>query len=77
MYHPIIVTNAIKNILGDVRSNPSKYILDFIDDHSQSLKMRIEDKKYLNKINKKEIGLTVFISDLEDACQNGDINTTQ
>ena len=77
MYHPIIVTNAIKNILGDVRSNPSKYILNFIDDHSQSLKMRIEDKKYLNKINKKEIGLTVFISDLEDACQNGDINTTQ
>ena len=77
MHHPIIVTNALKNILGDVRSNPSKKILDFLDQHNQSYNKRSKDKIYLKNIDKKEIGLTVFISDLEDACQNGDIVNTQ
>ena len=77
MHHPIIVTNALKNILGDVRSNPSKKILNFLDQHNQSYNKRSKDKIYLKNIDKKEIGLTVFISDLEDACQNGDIVNTQ
>ena len=77
MHHPIIVTNALKNILGDVRSNPSKKILEFLDQHNQSYNKRSKDKIYLKNIYKKEIGLTVFISDLEDACQNGDIVNTQ
>ena len=77
MHHPIIVTNALKNILGDVRSNPSKKILEFLDQHNQSYNKRSKDNIYLKNIDKKEIGLTVFISDLEDACQNGDIVNTQ
>ena len=77
MHHPIIVTNALKNILGDVRSNPSKTILNFLDQHNQSYNKRSKDNIYLKNIDKKEIGLTVFISDLEDACQNGDIVNTQ
>ena len=77
MHHPIIVTNALKNILGDVRSNPSKKILNFLDQHNQSYNKRSKDNIYLKNIDKKEIGLTVFISDLEDACQNGDIVNTQ
>ena len=77
MHHPIIVANALKNILGDVRSNPSKIILNFLDQHNQSYNKRSKDNIYLKNIDKKEIGLTVFISDLEDACQNGDIVNTQ
>ena len=77
MHHPIIVTNALKNILGDVRSNPSKTILNFLDQHNQSYNKRSKDNIYLKNIDKKEIGLTVFTSDLEDACQNGDIVNTQ
>ena len=77
MHHPIIVTNALKNILGDARSNPSKKILEFLDQHNQSYNKRSKDNIYLKNIDKKEIGLTVFISDLEDACQNGDIVNTQ
>ena len=77
MHHPIIVANALKNILGDVRSNPSITILNFLDQHNQSYNKRSKDNIYLKNIDKKEIGLTVFISDLEDACQNGDIVNTQ
>ncbi|MAM45023.1 MAG: hypothetical protein CL703_05000 [Chloroflexi bacterium] len=76
-YHPIIITNAMKNIIGDVRSNPSKQILDFLNHHTQNFKQRRNDSIYLENISKEEIGLTVFISDLEDACQNGDLDNTQ
>ena len=76
-YHPIIITNALKNIIGDVRSNPSIQILDFLNHHTQNFKQRRNDNIYLENISKEEIGLTVFISDLEDACQNGDLDNTQ
>ena len=76
-YHPIIITNALKNIIGDVRSAPSKQILDFLNHHTQNFKQRTNDNIYLENISKEEIGLTVFISDLEDACQNGDFDNTQ
>ena len=76
-YHPIIITNALKNIIGDVRSNPSKQILDFLNHHTQNFKQRRNDSIYLENISKEEIGLTAFISDLEDACQNGDLDNTQ
>ena len=67
----------MKNIIGDVRSNPSKQILDFLNHHTQNFKQRRNDSIYLENISKEEIGLTVFISDLEDACQNGDLDNTQ
>ncbi len=75
--HPIIVTNALKNILGDVRSSPSKKILDYIDNHNQNFIQPRNDKIHLKNISKEEIGLTIFISDLEDACQKGDYDKTQ
>ena len=67
----------MKNIIGDVRSTPSKQILDFLNHHTQNFKQRRNDNIYLENISKEEIGLTVFISDLEDACQNGDFDNTQ
>ena len=72
MYHPVVITNAVKNILGDTRSNPSNNLLEFIDKHYQPFEKRSNDNIYLQNIDKKEIGLTAFISDLEDACQNAD-----
>ncbi len=65
--HPIILINSLKNILGDVRSNPSNIILDFIRNHTNKLEDNRNDKIYLEKTTKEEIGLTVFISDLEDS----------
>ena len=60
-----------------MRSNPSKQILDFLNHHTQNFKQRRNDSIYLENISKEEIGLTAFISDLEDACQNGDLDNTQ
>jgi len=75
--HPIIVTNALKNILGDVRSSPSKKILDYINHQTQNFEQARNDDIHLENFSKEDIGLTIFISDLEDACQNGDYEKTQ
>ena len=47
--HPIILINSLKNILGDVRSNPSNIILDFIRNHTNKLEDNRNDKIYLEK----------------------------
>ena len=75
--HPIILTNALKNILGDVRSSPSKVILNYLKNHNHNFNQPRNDKIHLQNVSKEEIGLTIFISDLEDACQNGDYENTQ
>ena len=69
--HPIIVLNALKNIIGDNRNNPSKIILDSMKKLIDKYPKRTDDNFILNNIAKDAIGLTVFISDLEDACQSG------
>ena len=46
--HPIILINSLKNILGDVRSNPSNIILDFIRNHTNKLEDNRNDKIYLD-----------------------------
>ena len=69
--HPIIYLNSIKNIIGDDKKTPSKILLDSLDKVSNSIPKREDDQKILNKVSKEGIGFTVFISDLEDACQTG------
>ena len=69
--HPIIYLNSIKNIIGDDKKTPSKILLDSLDKVSNSIPKREDDQKILNKVSKEGIGFTVFISDLEDACQAG------
>ena len=71
--HPIIVLNALKNIIGDNRKNPSKILLDSMKKLVDKYPKRTDDKIILNNIAKDGIGLTVFISDLEDACQSGNL----
>ena len=69
--HPIIILNALKNIIGDNRSEYSKKLLEFMELKSEEFPKRDDDQSILDKIAKNGIGLSVFVSDLEDACQSG------
>lgn len=69
--HPIITLNALKNIIGDNRNNPSQKLLDEMAKVVESYPERIDDQAILDRVAKNGLGQTVFISDLEDACQNG------
>lgn len=73
--HPVVCMNAVKNILGDVRDSPSEILLTYAGNYIAGLKQREKDRKVLEDMSKESIGLTIFISDLEDACQQG--NATQ
>ena len=69
--HPIITLNSLKNIIGDNRKSPSKKLLDEMAKVVESYPERIDDQAVLDRVAKNGLGQTVFISDLEDACQNG------
>lgn len=71
--HPLILLNSIKNIIGDDRINPSIKLLKAAEDRIQKLPRRQKDDSILNKVAKEGIGQTIFIMDLEDVCQSGDI----
>ena len=70
--HPVVCMNAIKNILGDVRDSPSEILLTYAGNYIAGLKPREKDRKVLEYMPEDGIGLSIFISDLEDACQQGD-----
>ena len=70
--HPIIALNALKNIIGDDRQNPSQRLLDAMAALAEKYPQRKDDKVVLDTVAKEGLGYTVFISDLEDACQSGD-----
>ena len=70
--HPVVCMNAIKNILGDVRDSPSEILLTYAGNYIAGLKPREKDQKVLEDMPEDGIGLSIFISDLEDACQQGD-----
>ena len=65
--HPVIVINALKNILGDVRDNPSRILMDFGNNYINKKSMRKYDETILKKIKLKGVTSSVFIMDLEDA----------
>lgn len=69
--HPIIALNALKNIIGDNRQNPSQKLLDAMGKLAKKYPQRKNDKAALDLVAKDGLGLTVFIADLEDACQSG------
>ena len=67
--HPIIYLNAIKNIIGDNKKDPSKVLMDKIEEIAINDQLREEDDDLLSNVAKKGLGLTVAVSDLQDACQ--------
>ena len=75
--HPVICMNAIKNILGDVRDSPSEILLTYAGNYIAGLKPREKDGKVLEDMPENGIGTSIFISDLEDACQQGDAEQVQ
>jgi len=75
--HPVVCMNAVKNILGDVRDSPSEILLTYAGNYIAGLKQREKDRKVLEDMSEEGIGLTIFISDLEDACQQGNAAKVQ
>ena len=75
--HPVVCMNSVKNILGDVRDKPSEILLTYAGNFIAGLSSREKDRKVIEDLPHKEIGKTIFISDLEDACQHGDAAQVQ
>lgn len=70
--HPICVINSIKNFIGDDRVNPSRPLMRFAIDYLLEFQYRSNDEDNLDGVVKNGIGQTVFVGELEDACQNSD-----
>ena len=75
--HPVVCMNAVKNILGDVRDSPSEILLTYAGNYIAGLRQREKDRKVLEDMLEEGIGMTIFISDLEDACQQGNAAQVQ
>ena len=69
--HPIIVINAIKNIIADNIDKPSKILLNHGLDILIGKQVR-DDKKYLSDIEDSGPSTAVFVGSLEDAIQVND-----
>ena len=72
MLHPVCVINSIKNFIGDNRHDPSISLMRFAIDYLFEFDLRDNDSSTLDDIVKNGLGDTVFVGDLEDACQNSD-----
>jgi len=70
--HPVCVLNSIKNFIGDDRENPSKPLLEFASNYLCGFEFRDDDETQLDDVVRDGIGLTAFLGDLEDACQQGE-----
>ena len=75
MLHPICVVNSIKNFIGDNRHDPSIPLMRFAIDYLFEFDLRQNDSSTLDDISKNGLGETVFVGELEDACQNSDWET--
>ena len=69
--HPIIVINAIKNIIADNIDKPSKILLNHGLDILIGKQVR-DDKKYLRDFENSGPSFAVFVGNLEDAIQAND-----
>ena len=75
--HPVCVLNSIKNLIGDDRENPSKLLLEFASNYLCGFEFRDDDETQLDDVVRDGIGLTAFLGDLEDACQQGEWKNLQ
>ena len=70
--HPLCVINSIKNFIGDERENPSKSLMIFGVDYLLEFELRDSDHNSIEEVTKNGLEETVFVGELEDACQNSD-----
>ncbi len=69
--HPIILLNALKNIIGDNKENPSEKLLTFAANYVDGFPQRTDDDVLLNRVRKDGVGLTVFTDEVEIAVMEG------
>ena len=70
--HPLCVINSIKNFIGDERENPSKSLMIFGVDYLLEFELRDSDRNNIEEVKKNGLEETVFVGELEDACQKSD-----
>ena len=70
--HPICIVNSIKNFIGDDKRNPSKTLLEFAIRYLFEFEFRSNDQDSLIEVQKRGLGQSIFMSDLEELCQTGD-----
>lgn len=70
--HPIILLNAVKNIIGDDIDNPSNDLYQFSKFIINSFPTRNDDESLWVKVKADGIGLTVFTDEIEHAVMTGD-----
>ena len=69
--HPLIVVNAVKNIIGDDRGNPSQNLLKMSENYINQFSKRDDDEHILNNVIKAGFGMTVFVDEVEEALMSG------
>jgi len=75
--HPLIFVNAVKNIIGDDREQPSLKLLDLSENYINQFSSRENENQIIDKIIKKGFGLTVFVDDVEEAIMYGNKETAE
>jgi hypothetical protein len=75
--HPLIFLNAVKNIIGDDKENPSLKLLDISEKYINRFSVRNDDDQILKKVIKDGFGLTVFVDDVEEAIMSGNKETVE
>tara|TARA_Y100001970_G_scaffold109899_1_gene137241 strand:+ start:263 stop:1198 length:936 start_codon:yes stop_codon:yes gene_type:complete len=75
--HPLCVINSIKNFIGDEREKPSRSLMIFGVDYLLEFELRNNDRDSLDDVMKNSLEETVFVGELEDACQNSDWQNAQ
>jgi len=76
-YHPIVVINSLKNLIGDGKENPSPLLLDFGELYLSQRPIRKRDKNWLRKLRGEGISESVFVMDLEDAILDGNMKKAE
>ncbi|MCH7762366.1 MAG: hypothetical protein IIB95_01320 [Candidatus Marinimicrobia bacterium] len=69
--HPIILLNAVKNIIGDDRDNPSDDLYQFSKIIIDSFSTRKDDESLWENVKADGVGLTVFTDEVERAVMTG------
>ena len=75
--HPLCVINSIKNFIGDEREKPSRSLMIFGVNYLLEFELRNNGHDSLDDVMKNSLEETVFVGELEDACQNSDWQNAQ
>lgn len=75
--HPLIFVNAVKNIIGDDRDNPSSKLLDLSDYYINQFSSRENENQIIDKVLKEGFGLAVLVDDVEEAIITGEKDSAE